>query len=123
MAPIASTMLQKLDWLTSDHIKALAIANVALTIPARIVVGSLIDRFGSRRIFSGLLIVMAFPVFMFAFGNSFTQLLIARLLLSSIGAGFVIGIRIVADWFPPAMVGRAEGFYAGWEISVRLLPL
>ena len=114
MAPIASTMLQKLDWLTSDHIKALAIANVALTIPARIVVGSLIDRFGSRRIFSGLLIVMAFPVFMFAFGNSFTQLLIARLLLSSIGAGFVIGIRIVADWCPPAMVGRAEGFYAGW---------
>ena len=114
MAPIASTMLQKLDWITPDHIKALAIANVALTIPARIIVGSLIDRYGSRRIFSGLLIVMAFPVFMFAFGNSFTQLLIARLLLSSIGAGFVIGIRLVADWFPPHMVGRAEGFYAGW---------
>lgn len=114
MAPIASTMLQKLSWLTPDHIKALAIANVALTIPARIVVGSLIDRYGSRRVYSGLLIVMALPVFLFAFGNSFTQLLIARLLLSSIGAGFVIGIRLVADWFPPAMVGRAEGFYAGW---------
>lgn len=114
MAPLASTMLQKLEWLTPDHIKALAIANVALTIPARIIVGSLIDRYGSRIVYSGLLIVMAFPVFLFAFGNSFTQLLIARLLLSSIGAGFVIGIRIVADWFPPRMVGRAEGFYAGW---------
>ena len=114
MAPVASTMLEKLNWLTPDHIKALAIANVALTIPARIVVGSLIDRFGPRKVFSGLLIIMAFPVFFFAFGNSFTQLLVARLILSSIGAGFVIGIRLVADWFPPKMVGRAEGFYAGW---------
>jgi MFS transporter, NNP family, nitrate/nitrite transporter len=114
MAPLATTMLNKLDWLTADHIKVLAICNVALTIPARIVVGALIDRFGPRIIFSGLLITMSIPVFFFAFGNSFIQLLISRLVLSSIGAGFVIGIRLVADWFPPRMVGRAEGFYAGW---------
>ncbi|MFU8806967.1 MAG: MFS transporter, partial [Bradymonadaceae bacterium] len=50
----------------------------------------------------------------FAFGNSFMQLLVARLVLSSIGAGFVIGIRMVSQWFPPKMMGRAEGFYAGW---------
>ncbi len=114
MAPLATTMLEKLDWLTADHIKVLAICNVALTIPARIVVGALIDRFGPRKIFSGLLITMSIPVFFFAFGNSFIQLMISRLVLSSIGAGFVIGIRLVADWFPPRMVGRAEGFYAGW---------
>jgi MFS transporter, NNP family, nitrate/nitrite transporter len=114
MAPIASTMLEKLDWLTPDHIKILAIANVALTIPARIVIGSLIDRFGSRKVFSILLMVMTIPILFFAFGTSFMQLLIARLFLSCIGAGFVIGIRLVADWFPPNMVGRAEGLYAGW---------
>jgi MFS transporter, NNP family, nitrate/nitrite transporter len=114
MAPLATTMLEKLDWLTSDHIKVLAICNVALTIPARIVVGALIDRYGPRIVFSGLLITMSIPVFFFAFGNSFIQLLVSRLVLSSIGAGFVIGIRLVADWFPPKMVGRAEGFYAGW---------
>jgi MFS transporter, NNP family, nitrate/nitrite transporter len=114
MAPLATTMLEKLEWLTPDHIKVLAICNVALTIPARIVVGALIDRFGPRKVFSGLLILMSLPVFFFAFGNSFIQLLISRLILSSIGAGFVIGIRLVADWFPPKMVGRAEGFYAGW---------
>ncbi|HSJ69885.1 MAG TPA: MFS transporter, partial [Anditalea sp.] len=114
MAPLASTMLDKLDWMTPEHIKILAICNVALTIPARIVVGSLIDRYGPRKIFSGLLIVMSIPVFFFAFGNTFMQLLVSRLILSSIGAGFVIGIRLVADWFPPKMVGRAEGFYAGW---------
>lgn len=114
MAPLATTMLKNLDWLTPDHVKALAICNVALTIPARIIVGALIDRYGPRKVFSGLLMVMSIPVFFFAFGNSFMQLLISRLVLSGIGAGFVIGIRLVADWFPPKMVGRAEGFYAGW---------
>lgn len=118
MAPLATTMLRELGgpdgWLTPDHIKLLAICNVALTIPARIVVGALIDRFGPRRCFSGLLISMAIPTFAFALGDTFLQLLVARLVLSSIGASFVIGIRMVAQWFPPKMVGRAEGFYAGW---------
>ncbi len=114
LAPLATTMLRSIDWLTREHIKILLICNVALTIPARIAVGALIDRFGPRIIFSVLMVVMAIPAFFFAFGNTFLQLLISRLVLGSIGAGFVIGIRMVAQWFPPKMVGRAEGFYAGW---------
>ncbi len=114
MAPLATTMLKNMDWLTKDHLKVLAICNVALTIPARIVVGALIDRFGSRVVFSALMIIMSIPALLFAFGNSFVQLTISRLILGSIGAGFVIGIRMVAQWFPPKMIGRAEGFYAGW---------
>ena len=41
-------------------------------------------------------------------------MLISRLLLSCVGAGFVIGIKMVAQWFPPKYIGRTEGFYAGW---------
>ncbi len=114
MAPLASTMLKNMDWMTSEHIKVLAICNVALTIPGRIAVGALIDRFGPRVVFSVLMVVMSIPAFFFAFGNTFTQLIISRLFLSVIGAGFVIGIRMVAQWFPPKRVGFAEGFYAGW---------
>lgn len=114
MAPMATTMLENVDWLTKSHIKVLLICNVALTIPARIIVGALIDRYGPRRVFSGLMVIMGIPGFLFAFGDSFIQLLISRLILGSIGAGFVIGIKMVANWFPPKMVGRAEGFYAGW---------
>ena len=114
MAPLASTMLRELNWLTKEHIKILAICNVALTIPGRIIIGILIDKYGPQRVFGWLMIVMSLPVFAFALGNSFIQLLIARLFLSVIGAGFVVGIRMVADWFPPKMMGRAEGFYAGW---------
>ena len=119
MAPLATTMLDNIGeenggWLTKDHIKVFAIANVALTIPARVFIGALLDRFGPRRVFSALLIVMSLPTFAFAFGNSFMQLLVARLVLSVIGAGFVIGIRMISQWFPPSMIGRAEGLYAGW---------
>lgn len=114
MAPLATTMLRNMEWLTREHIKVLAICNVALTIPARIVIGALIDKYGPRIVFSLLMITMAIPAFFFAFGNTFTQLLVSRLVLGSIGAGFVIGIRMVAQWFPKNMVGRAEGFYAGW---------
>ena len=114
MAPLATTMLRSMGWLTKDHIKVLAICNVALTIPARILIGALIDKYGSRIVFSVLMVTMSIPAFIFAFGTSFQQLLISRLVLGSIGAGFVIGIRMVAQWFPRNMVGRAEGFYAGW---------
>ena len=114
MAPMATTMLKSVDWLTKEHIKVLAISNVALTIPARIVVGAMVDRYGPRKTFSGLMIAMSLPALAFALGTSFIQLLVARLVLGSIGAGFVIGIKMVANWFPPKMVGRAEGFYAGW---------
>ena len=114
MAPLATTMLSSIEWLTKEHIKVLAICNVALTIPARIVVGTLIDKYGPRRVFSGLMIVLSIPVFFFAFGNSFIQLIISRLILGTIGAGFVIGIKMMAIWFPKNMIGRAEGFYAGW---------
>ena len=114
MAPLATTMLASLGWLTKEHVKVLAICNVALTIPARIVVGALVDRFGPRITYSLLMVIMAIPALFFAFGNSFIQLLISRLFLSAVGAGFVIGIRMTGQWFPAKWIGRAEGFYAGW---------
>ena len=114
LAPLATTMRDDIDWLTKEHIKVLLIANVALTIPARIVVGALIDRFGARVVFSWLMVIMSIPAIVFAFSDTFTQMLISRLALSCVGAGFVIGIKMVAQWFPPKYIGRTEGFYAGW---------
>lgn len=114
MAPLATTMLKSMNWLTPQHIAALGILNVALTIPARIVIGALLDRFGPKVIFSTLLIVMSIPAIIFAFADNWVQLMISRLILGSIGASFVIGIRMVSEWFPPKDVGFAEGIYGGW---------
>lgn len=114
MAPLASSMLRSADWLTRDDIRLFAIANVALTIPARIIVGMALDRFGPRRVFSVLLVVMSLPTFVFAFGDTREVLFVSRLVMSSIGASFVVGIHMTALWFRPRDIGFAEGFYAGW---------
>jgi len=114
MAPLASTMIDSTGWLTKQHLAALAILNVALTIPARIIIGMLLDKYGPRKVFSSLLVIMSIPTLIFAFGDTFAQLAISRLILSSIGASFVIGIRLVSEWFPPKSIGFAEAFYAGW---------
>ncbi|MGK0289228.1 MAG: NNP family nitrate/nitrite transporter-like MFS transporter, partial [bacterium] len=113
MAPFAST-IQKALGLTSGQLKTLFICNIVLTIPARVIVGMLVDRFGPRKTFSTLLFVMSIPCFLFATAQSFDQLVIYRLLLGGMGAGFVIGIRMVGEWFPPKQIGVAEGIYGGW---------
>lgn len=114
MAPLATTMLKYNGWLTPKDLKIIAICNVALTIPARLITGMALDKYGPRRVFSILMVLCGIPTLFFAFGSTFSQLLISRLVLSSIGASFVVGIHMTALWFKPRDIGFAEGFYAGW---------
>ncbi|MGR5480031.1 NarK family nitrate/nitrite MFS transporter [Vibrio chagasii] len=100
--------------LTTEEIKTLLILNVALTIPARVAIGMLTDRYGPRLVYSSLLAICSIPCFMFALADSFIQAAIARFLLGFIGAGFVVGIRLVSEWFPHNKLGTAEGIYGGW---------
>lgn len=106
--------IQETFGLTKAQVTTLLVLNVALTIPARIVIGMLTDHFGPRRVYSALLAVASIPCFVFAFAETFTQLAIARFALGLIGAGFVIGIRMVSEWFPAHELGTAEGIYGGW---------
>lgn len=100
--------------LSDNEIKTLLILNVALTIPARVIVGMLVDKFGPKRLFSSLLALGSIPCFMFAFANSFETAALARFLLGGVGAGFVIGIRLISEWFPARQIGIAGGIYGGW---------
>ncbi len=100
--------------LTDQQIKTLLILNVALTIPARIVIGMLVDAFGPRRIYSLLLFVSSFLCFGFAMADDYETLALMRFLLGFAGAGFVIGIRMISEWFPAKQAGFAQGIYGGW---------
>lgn len=100
--------------LTTEQVKTILILNVALTIPARVIIGMLTDKYGPRHVYSALLAICAVPCFMFAFAESYEQLAIARFMLGLVGAGFVVGIRIVSEWFPANELGTAEGVYGGW---------
>ncbi len=112
-APLLASIQSSLG-LSDAQVKALMVLNVALTIPSRIVIGMLVDRFGPRRTFSSLLIAAGAMCLFMATADSFARLALSRFLLGFVGAGFVIGIRLVGEWFPAKQVGIAEGVYGGW---------
>lgn len=112
-APLLAVIAQSLG-LSNSEIKTLLILNVALTIPARIIIGMLTDRYGPRITYALLLALCSIPCFAFALAENFQQAALARFLLGFIGAGFVIGIRMVSEWFPANELGTAEGIYGGW---------
>ncbi len=99
--------------LSDQQIKTLLILNVALTIPARIITGMLVDHFGPRKMYSAMLLLTALLCFAFAMATTFEALALTRFLLGFVGAGFVIGIRMISEWYPAKQVGLAEGIYKG----------
>ncbi len=113
--------------LSDQEVKALLILNVAMTIPARIVVGMLVDRFGPRIMFSSILVLSGIFCIAFSMAQNYQQLATMRFLLGFVGAGFVVGIRMISEWFPARQTGVAQGIYGGWgnfgsAASAMLLP-
>lgn len=100
--------------LSDAQVKTILMLNVALTIPARILIGVLVDRYGPRKAYSALLFISGLLCFLFAAAQTFEWLAISRFLLGFVGAGFVVGIRLISEWFPAREVGSAEGIYGGW---------
>ncbi|MBI5921380.1 MAG: MFS transporter [Betaproteobacteria bacterium] len=125
MAPLASTIMKDTG-LTLDQLKILAICNVALTVPMRVVVGMLCDRIGPRRTFCIVMWAMAFPCMYFAFASTYTEMLISRLILSAVGTGFVVGIAMTSLWFKPRDAGFSQGVEAGlgnWGSSLAAITM
>ncbi|MCF6235261.1 MAG: MFS transporter [Gammaproteobacteria bacterium] len=100
--------------LTDQQAKVLLILNVAMTIPARIVVGMLVDKLGPRIMYTSILVLGGLISIAFAWANSYEQLALLRFLCGFIGAGFVVGIRMIGEWFPARQTGLAQGIYGGW---------
>ncbi|MDZ4877329.1 MAG: Nitrate/nitrite transporter NrtP [Chroococcidiopsis cubana SAG 39.79] len=100
VAPFATTIQREL-YLSLPQLKVLAICNLALTIPARILIGIVFDRYGPRLTFSALLVFAIVPCLLTATAHDFHQLVWSSLINGIMGAGFVAGVCMVAEWFPP----------------------
>jgi NNP family nitrate/nitrite transporter-like MFS transporter len=112
-APLMAS-IKKTMGLSPDQVKTLLILNVAFTIPARIIIGILVDKLGPKRTYSSLLIISSFFCFWFAAAQTYEMLALSRFFLGFVGAGFVIGIRMIGEWFPAKQTGTAGGIYGGW---------
>jgi len=107
------TLIQESMGLSDQQIKTLLILNVALTIPARIITGMLVDVYGPRKTYSAMLVLTSILCFFFATAQTYEVLALARFLMGFVGAGFVIGIRMISEWYPAKQLGLAEGMYKG----------
>jgi MFS transporter, NNP family, nitrate/nitrite transporter len=112
-APFATVIREEMH-LTVAQSRTISLCNLALTIPARIIIGMILDRFGPRITYSAILMYAALPCFAFASAQNFDQLGLSRLAMGIVGAGFVVGIRLVGEWFEPKQIGLAQGIYGGW---------
>ncbi|MEE9346077.1 MAG: MFS transporter [Methylococcales bacterium] len=112
-APLMAVIRDSMN-LTEQEVKILLILNISLTIPARIIVGMLVDKYGPKQLFSSILILGGLISIGFALTQTYQQLAIVRFLSGFVGAGFVVGIRMISEWFPARQTGIAQGIYAGW---------
>ncbi|MBV8699419.1 MAG: MFS transporter [Bradyrhizobium sp.] len=78
---------------------------------AQVPIGSLLDRFGPRRIQGGLLLVAALGAALFAKSTGFGSLLIARSLIGlGVAAALTAGLKAITLWFPRERVALVNGY-------------
>ena len=134
-APLMGHLREVFD-LTSEQVKALLILNVALTIPARVIIGSLVDRFGPRIVFGTLLItavatVISVPVglltaiYLVEYGND-RPLARAITFFVDVMTGIpsiVAGLFAAAFFFAVVGPGTKTGAVAAVALSVLMIPV
>ncbi len=113
IAPLMSEVKKELN-LTQEQIGNTIIASVAITILARLFIGSLCDRIGPRLTYTILLIVGSIPVMTIGLAHDYTTFLLFRLGIGVIGASFVITQYHTSVMFAPNVVGTANATSAGW---------
>ena len=125
LAPLAPKLEDELG-LTNTQTAVMIAVPVVLGSLLRIPLGALTDRFGGRRLFTGMLLFSALPPLLVGFADSYAMLLVAGLFLGVSGAAFAIGVPFVSEWYPPDRQGQALGLYgigtAGTAISAWTMP-
>ncbi len=104
------------------------IAAVSLTIITRLIIGPMCTRFGSRKVYTCLLLMGSLPVMGIGLAQTPNQFIFARALIGTIGASFVITQYHTSVMFAPNVVGAANATTAGWGnlgggVNQAVMPL
>ncbi|WFU85643.1 MFS transporter [Bradyrhizobium sp. CIAT3101] len=77
----------------------------------QIPIGTLLDRFGPRRVQSALLLVAGGGAALFGAANDFGELLVARAMIGiGVSAAAMSGLKAIVTWFPRERVALANGY-------------
>jgi NNP family nitrate/nitrite transporter-like MFS transporter len=110
-------MLRELFHLSGSQAGLLVATPVLLGSLARLPMGLLTDRFGARRVFTILMVVVAGVAATLPIARSFGTLLAFAFFLGLAGSSFSVGTGHVARWTPPAKQGTALGIYGAGNIG------
>ena len=78
---------------------------------AQLPVGILLDRYGPRRVQSGLFVVAAIGAALFALSESFLPLVLSRALIGlGVAAALAAGLKAIVLWFPKERLPLANGW-------------
>jgi hypothetical protein len=72
----------------------------------RVPMGVLTDRFGGRKVFTGLLLFTLLPIAFLGFAHSFWSYVVGAFFLGIAGASFAAGVPFVSRWFSADRQGR-----------------
>ena len=125
LAPLAPKLEDDLG-LSNTETSVMIAVPVLLGSLLRIPMGVLTDRFGGRKVFTGMLLYCSLPPLLVGFASSYEMLLVAGFLLGVSGASFAVGVPFVAEWYATERQGQALGYYgigtAGTAISAWTMP-
>jgi len=111
LGPLGPTIQDQLK-LTDSQLALLIAVPVLMGSLMRIPLGVLTDRYGGRRIFTGLLVFTLVPTALLAlFHTNYTTMLVIGFFLGFAGASFAVGVPFVSRWYPPARQGTVLGIY------------
>jgi MFS transporter, NNP family, nitrate/nitrite transporter len=125
LSPLATGIQRDLE-LTDIQTSVLIAVPVILGSLLRLPLGILTDRYGARRVFTGLLVLVLPALLILSQAGSYALLLIGGLWLGLGGASFAVGVPFVSRYYPPERQGFALGVYGagniGTAIAARLAP-
>lgn len=125
LSPLATGVQRDLA-LSDVQTSVLIAVPVILGSLLRLPLGIMTDRYGGRRVFTGLLILVLPALFILSQATSYTSLLIGGLWLGLGGASFAVGVPFVSRYYPSERQGFALGVYGagniGTAIAARLAP-
>ncbi|KAA3612552.1 MAG: NarK/NasA family nitrate transporter [Calditrichaeota bacterium] len=89
----------------------------------RLPAGLLTDRFGGKPVFSILLFLSAFPMFLLSYADSYTAFILCSFGFGLTGASFAVGIAFTSVWYPRKWQGTALGIFGAGNLGAALTTL
>lgn len=113
-------ILKKELSLSATEASLLVALPVVLGSLGRIPVGILADKFGGKRVFIFILLVMVLPAVALGLVHNYSSYLVVAACLGIAGTSFSVGVTFVSRWFPPEKQGTALGIYGAGNIGHSL---